>query len=218
MKSITIKGQLRSETGKKSSRQLRSEGQVPAVIYGGKETIHFYASPLDFRGIVYTAEFMTANIEVGDKTYKCILKDLQFHKLTDKVTHLDFLELVDGKKVIANIPLKFVGTSEGVKEGGRFVVKMNALKVRTLPKNLVEHIEVDITDLIIGKNRRIADIVFEDAEIMHSPRIPVCAVATTRVLKQEANEGGGEGEEGAEGEGAEGAEAPAEGAEAKAEG
>ncbi len=191
MKSITIKGQLRSETGKKSSRQLRSEGQVPAVIYGGNETIHFYATPLEIRDIVYTAEFMLANIEIGDKTYKCILKDLQFHKITDKVIHLDFLELVEGKKVIANIPLKFVGTSEGVKAGGRFVVKMNTIKVRTVPANLVEHIEVDITDLLIGKNLRISDVVFADAEIMHSPRIPVCSVVTTRVLKQEANAASG---------------------------
>jgi len=215
MKSITIKGQLRSETGKKSSRRLRSEGQVPAVIYGGKETIHFYASPLEIRGIVYTSEFMLANIEIDGKSYKCILKDLQMHKLTDKVTHLDFLELVEGKRLIANIPLKFVGVAEGVKAGGRFIAKMNTIKVRTVPANLVEHIEVDITNLVIGKNLRISDVVFEDAEIMHSPRIPVCAVVTTRVLKQEANEGGGEDEEGAEGEGAE---APAEGAEAKAEG
>jgi len=214
MKSITIKGQLRSETGKKSSRRLRSEGQVPAVIYGGNETVHFYATPLEIRDIVYTAEFMLANIEIGDKTYKCILKDLQMHKLTDKVTHLDFLELVDGKKLIANIPVKFVGTSEGVNEGGRFVAKMNTIKVRTVPANLVESIDVDITDLVIGKNLRISDVVFDDAEIMHSPRIPVCAVVTTRVLKQEANAAGGGDEEGAEGEGetaAEGAEAPAEG-------
>ena len=165
MKSITIKGQLRSETGKKSSRRLRSEGQVPAVIYGGNETIHFYASPLELRGIVYTAEFMVANIELGDSTYKCILKDLQFHRLTDKVIHLDFLELVEGKKVIANIPLKFVGVSEGVKAGGRFVAKMNTIKVRTIPANLVEHIEVDITELVIGKNLRISDVIFADAEI-----------------------------------------------------
>ncbi len=214
MKSITIKGQLRSETGKKSSRRLRSEGQVPAVIYGGNETIHFYATPLEIRGIVYTSEFLLANIEIGDKSYKCILKDLQMHKLTDKVTHLDFLELVEDKRLIANIPLKFVGTSEGVRAGGRFVAKMNTIKVRTVPAKLVEHIEVDITELLIGKNLRISDIVFEDAEIMHSPRIPVCAVVTTRVLKQEANEGGGDaGEEGAEGEGAE----AAEGAEAKAD-
>ena len=208
MKSITIKGQLRSETGKKSSRQLRSEGQVPAVIYGGKETIHFYATPLEVRGIVYTAEFMLANIEIGDQTYKCILKDLQFHKTTDKAIHLDFLELVEGKKVIANIPLKFVGTSEGVKEGGRFVAKMNTIKVRTIPANLVEHIEVDVTDLVIGKNLRISDVIFADAEIMHSPRIPVCSVVTTRVLKQEANTGGDAAEEEAV---TEGAEAPAEG-------
>jgi large subunit ribosomal protein L25 len=214
MKSITIKGQLRSETGKKSSRRLRSEGQVPAVIYGGNETIHFYATPLEFRDIVYTAEFMLANIEVDGKSYKCILKDLQFHKLTDKVTHLDFLELVEGKKLIANIPLKFVGTAEGVKNGGRFVPKMNAISVRTVPAKLVEHVEVDISELLIGKNLRISDVVFEGAEIMHSPRIPVCAVATTRVLKQEANAAGGEDEE----EGAEGGEGEEAKAEAPAEG
>ncbi len=190
MKSITIKGQLRSDTGKKSSRQLRSEGQVPAVIYGGNDTIHFYASPLDFRGIVYTGEFMIANIEIDGKSYRCILKDLQFNTLTDKMSHLDFLELVDGKKVIANIPLHFTGTAKGVREGGRFVAKMNTIKVRTLPKNLTEHIDVDITNLVIGKNLRISDVKFEDAEIMHSPRIPVCAVTTTRVLKQAASAGG----------------------------
>jgi large subunit ribosomal protein L25 len=212
MKSITIKGQLRSETGKKSSRQLRSEGQVPGVIYGGNETIHFSATPLELRPIIYTGEFMLANIEIeGKGTFKAILKDLQIHKLSEKLTHVDFLELVEDKKVIANIPLNFTGTSIGVKNGGRFVPKMTTIKVRTVPANLRENIDVDITNLKIGGNVRISDVAYENAEIMHSPRIPVASVVTTRVLKQAANAGeiiGGdeEGEEGAE----EGAEAPAE--------
>lgn len=207
MKSITIKGQLRSATGRKATRQLRSEGKVPAVIYGGNETIHFFTDHLAIRSIVYTAEFMLANIEIeGKGSFKCILKDLQFHKLTDKVTHLDFLELVDGKKVIANIPLAFTGTSKGVKAGGRFVPKMNSIKVRTLPSNLVEKIDVDITNLVIGKNIRIADVVFADAEIMHSPRIPVASVVTTRQLKQAAAGGGAVGMEEDEEETEEGAE------------
>ncbi len=213
MKSITIKGQLRSETGKKSSRQLRSEGQVPGVIYGGAETIHFSASQLALRPAVYTNEFLLANIEVeGKGTFKAILKDLQFHKLSDKLTHVDFLELVEGKKVIANIPITFTGVSTGVKEGGRFVPKMTTIKVRTVPANLQESVAVDITDLKIGGNVRISDVVYDNAEIMHSPRIPVASVVTTRVLKQEANAGGAAAsdDESAEGDAAEGA-TPAEG-------
>lgn len=189
MKTITIKGQLRSESGKKASRRLRSEGKVPAVIYGGKENLHFYTEPSEIKPIVYTGEFMLANIEVEGKQYRCILKDMQFDKISDKVIHLDFLELNDNRLVRADIPLKFVGQSKGVKDGGRFVVKMTALKVRTLPSNLVEFIEVDITKLKIGDNIRIGDIQLENMEIMQSVRIPVAGVVTTRVLKQAANAG-----------------------------
>lgn len=189
MNSITIKGQLRSEIGKKSSRRLRAEGKVPGVIYGGKETIHFYSEPLELRGIVYTNQFLLGNIEIeGSGNYRCILKDLQFDKITDKIIHIDFLELVENKKVIATIPLKFTGTSKGVKEGGRFVEKVNKLNVRTLPNDLREFIEVDITELTIGKNLRVSDINYPEAEIMHSPRIPIAGVVITRQLKQAAAE------------------------------
>ena len=185
MKTITIQGQLRSESGKSVSRRLRSEGKVPAVIYGGKETIHFTTTQKELKSIVYTGDFMLAEIQIDGKSYKCILKDLQFHKLNDAVTHVDFLELVDDKKIRATVPLKFIGVSKGVKNGGRFVVKMSFIKVRTLPKNLKEFVEVDITNLTIGKNLRISDIKYDDAEILHNARIPIAAVATTRTLKQE---------------------------------
>lgn len=184
MKQVTIEGQLRSEFGKKASRAVRSEGKVPCVIYGGSENIHFTTTHKDLKGIVYTAEFKQAIISVGGKSYTCILKDLQFDKLTDEVTHLDFLELVPGKRVNANIPLKFVGQSVGVKSGGRFEIKMSTIKVRTTPENLKECIEVDITNLEIGKNLRIEDVVVENTEIMHNKRIPIAAVVTTRALKQ----------------------------------
>ncbi len=188
MKLIAIEGQLRSDFGKKASRQLRSEQQVPCVIYGGSENIHFSVSHKVLKPVVYTPEFMKIEITVSGKKYICILKDLQFSKTTDVVTHLDFLELVDGKKVNATIPLKFVGQSTGVKEGGRFVVKMSTIKLRTLPDNLRENIEVDITNLEIGKNLRVEDINYPGAELMQAKRIPVASVVTTRALKQEANE------------------------------
>ena len=188
MKIIPIEGQLRSEFGKKASRQIRSEGKVPGVIYGGKENIHFTATPKELKPIIYTPEFNEAQIKIGGKTYTCILKDLQYDKLTDEVSHVDFLELVPGKPVNANVPLKFVGQSKGVKAGGRFEVKVSAVNIRTNPENLRAQIEVDITDLEIGKNLRMEDIKYDGAEILHNKRIPVAAVVITRALKQEATE------------------------------
>jgi len=125
---------------------------------------------------------------VDGKEYTCILKDIQFDKLTDEVIHIDFLELVPGKKVNAQVPLNFVGLSAGVKAGGRFVTKMSTINIRTSPENLRASIDVDITNLEIGKNLRIEDIVVAETEIMHHKRIPVAAVVITRALKQEATE------------------------------
>jgi large subunit ribosomal protein L25 len=187
MKQVTIEGQLRSEFGKKASRHVRAEGKVPCVIYGGSSTIHFTTTHKELKSIVYTPEFKQAIITVDGKTYNCILKDLQMDKITDEVTHIDFMELVSGRRINATVPLRFTGTSVGVKAGGRFVVKMNTINIRTQPENLKEAIEVDITDLEIGKNLRIEDIKVENTEILHHKRIPVAAVVITRALKQEAN-------------------------------
>ncbi len=188
MKLITIEGQLRSEFGKKASRHFRSEGKVPCVIYGGSSNIHFTTTPKELKAIVYTPEFNKAVIKIDGKEYTCILKDLQMHKISDEVTHIDFLELVEGKRINANVPLRFVGQSVGVKAGGRFVIKMNTIKVRTTPENLKSHIDVDITNVEIGRNIRIEDVKVENTEIMHNKRIPIAAVVTTRALKQEATE------------------------------
>ncbi|RYY70902.1 MAG: 50S ribosomal protein L25 [Chitinophagaceae bacterium] len=185
MKSITIEGQLRTESGKKATRLLRSQQLVPAVIYGGESEVNFAAPANQFKSIVYTSEFMTAEVKVEGKTYKCILKDLQFDKVSDKLIHVDFLELVEDKKVVASLPLKYVGTPEGVKAGGKLVTKMKSVKVKTLPKYLKEFIEVDLTDLVLNANVRVQDIVAENMEIMNSPRIPIASITMTRQLKQE---------------------------------
>lgn len=188
MKVVTIEGQLRSDFGKKAARRDRSEGKVPCVIYGGSTNVHFTTTAKDLKTIVYTPEFKKAQIKVDGKEYVCILKDLQFDKITDEVIHLDFLQLVDGKMVNAKVPLNFTGQSVGVKAGGRFVVKMSTINIRTSPENLKAAIDVDITNLEIGKNLRVEDIIVENTEIMHHKRIPVAAVVITRALKQEANE------------------------------
>lgn len=185
MKTITIKGQLRTGFGKAATRQLRSQDLVPGVIYGGAQEINFAAPAAALKPLVYTASFQLAEVELEGKTYKCILKDLQFDKVTDKLIHFDLLELVEDKKVIATIPLKFTGTSIGVKNGGKFVAKINSLKVKTYPKYLKEQIEVPIDNLDLNGNIRVEDVKVEHYEILNSPRIPIASVVLTRQLKQE---------------------------------
>ena len=185
MKTITIEGQLRTETGKKAARQLRSQGLVPGVIYGGTQEISFSAPVLAFKSIVYTPDFQLADIKVDGKSYKCILKDLQFDKVSDQLSHVDFLELVQDKAVIATIPIKFTGASQGVKDGGRLITKVKSLKVKSLPQHLKENIEVDITELQLNGNIRVEDVKEPNYEILNSPRIPIASVVMTRQLKQE---------------------------------
>ena len=185
MKTITIEGQLRTETGKKATRQLRSQGLVPGVIYGGTQEIAFSAPVLAFKSIVYTPDFQLAEIKVDGKSYKCIMKDLQFDKVTDQLSHVDFLELVQDRAVIATIPIKFTGASAGVKDGGRLITKVKSLKVKSLPQHLKENIEVDITNLQLNGNIRVEDVQEPNYEILNSPRIPIASVVMTRQLKQE---------------------------------
>jgi large subunit ribosomal protein L25 len=185
MKTITIEGQLRTEHGKSATRQLRSQELVPGVIYGGAEEINFSAPAKAFKGLVYTPNFQLAEVTISGKTYRCILKDLQFDKVSDALIHVDLLELVEDKKVIATIPLKYTGAAAGVKAGGRLVPKMKSLKVKTYPRFLKEQIEVSINDLEIGGNIRVEDVQIDNYEILNSPRIPIVSVVTTRALRQE---------------------------------
>ena len=185
MKSITIEGQLRTESGKKATRQLRSQQMVPGVIYGGANEVNFSAPASAFKDIVYTADFMLTEVKIDGKSYRCILKDLQFNKVTDLLTHVDFLELVEDKKVIATLPLKFTGTPAGVKAGGKLVTKMKSLKIKTYPKYLRENIEVDINKLELNENIRVEDVKLENIEVLNSPRIPIASVTMTRQLKQD---------------------------------
>jgi len=185
MKTITIEGQLRTELGKKATRQIRSQESVPGVIYGGAAEVNFSAPAKALKGLVYTPEFQLAEVNVDGKTYRCILKDLQFDKVSDELIHIDLLELVETKKVVATLPIKFTGVSIGVKNGGKLITKMKSLKVKTLPKYLKEFIEVDITTLELNGNIRVEDVKEPHIEVMNSPRIPIASVVLTRQLKQE---------------------------------
>lgn len=185
MKSITIEGQLRTEYGKQAARRLRSQELVPGVIYGGAKEISFSAPAAALKPLVYTPDFFIAEVNIDGTIYKCILKDLQFGKVSDKLIHVDLLELVEGKKVVADIPLKYIGAAIGVKDGGHLVTKMKSLKVKTYPGFLQEHIEVNIENLAINGNIRVEDVKIHNFEILNSPRIPIVSVVVTRALKVE---------------------------------
>ena len=185
MNTITIDGQLRTDFGKAATRQLRSEEKVPGVIYGGAKEINFSAPATAFKTIVYTPDFMLAELNIDGTTYRCVLKDLQFNKVSDHLIHVDFLELVEDKKVTVTVPLKFKGVPAGVKAGGKLVTKIKSLKIKTLPKYLRENIEIDITHLELNDNLRVQDVKAENMEVLNSPRIPIASVTLTRQLKQE---------------------------------
>ena len=185
MKTITIEGHLRTENGKKAARQLRSQEMVPGVIYGGSAEINFYAPAKAFKTLVYTPDFQIAEVNVDGKSYRTILKDLQFDKVSDALAHVDLLELVADKKVIATIPLKFTGVAVGVKNGGKLITKIKSLKIKALPKDLKEAIEVDLTPLELNGNIRVEDVKAPNMEVLNSPRIPIASVVLTRQLKQE---------------------------------
>ena len=185
MNTITIEGQLRTGFGKTATRQLRSQELVPGVIYGGAQEINFSAPAAAFKPLVYTPNFQFAEIKLDGKTYRTILKDLQFDKVNDHLIHVDLLELVEDKKVIADIPVKFTGIAKGVKDGGKLITKMKSLKVKTYPKYLKEQIEVPVDELDLNGNIRVEDVKIDNYEILNSPRIPIVSVVLTRQLKQE---------------------------------
>ncbi len=185
MKTITIKGHLRTGTGKASTRQIRSQENVPGVIYGGAKEVNFYTSAKELRPLIYTGNFQLAEVEIDGTTYRTIVKDLQFDRVKDTLIHVDLLELVEDKKLIASIPIRLTGNSAGVRAGGKLIHKLKVLKVKCLPKDLKEAIDVDISSLEVNGNIRVEDIQVENMEIMNPLRIPVASVVMTRQLRQE---------------------------------
>ena len=217
MKSITINGSKRESVGKSSSRLLRNAGQVPCVLYGGEGPIHFSAPELAFSKLVYTANAYTVVIAFGEKeSYNAILQDIQFHPVSDKILHIDFYQLFDDKKISMDIPVKLNGNPIGVKLGGNLQRNKRKLRIKALPTNLPDNLEIDISELNIGDKVYITELFNENYEFLHPDNTVVCQVRRARAaLVVETQEGEGEeGEEGTE-EGSEGTPKDSESAEGK---
>ncbi|MBS1657905.1 MAG: 50S ribosomal protein L25/general stress protein Ctc [Chitinophagales bacterium] len=185
MKAINIEGKNRSDIGKKSTAELRKNGHIPCSIYGGEKNVNFYAPKVSFKELVYTPEFYAANITVDGNTYNCVMQDLQFHPITDEILHIDFRELNPEKKITVELPVKLEGTAAGTREGGKVNQRMKRLRVRLLPKDLVEHITVKIDHLTLGKSVRVGEMQMEGIEFLNAPHIPIVSVLVPRVEKEE---------------------------------
>lgn len=207
MKSVEIQGNVRTEVGSKYAKAERKAGNVPCVVYGGEAPIHFSAPTLAFRGLVYTAEAKTAKITVGDTTVEAVIQDIQFHPVTDQLMHIDFIQLVDGKAVTMNIPVVLHGQARGVLNGGKLKTILRQLSIRAIPGQFPESIDLDITNLRIGKSIRVSDVTPEGFEILNADTAVIVTVKKARGAVDEDDD--------EEEEGAEGAEAPAEAAAAE---
>jgi len=219
MNTVDLKAAPREQTGTKSAKELRKDELVPCIIYGGKNNIMFSIHKNELNQIIYTGDFFKVAVEVDGKTYDTIVKDIQFHPVTDEVMHMDFQELVKGRKVKTSIPVHLEGKPVGVAEGGILQHKLLRLNVRVKPENMIEYLSIDVSELGLGSSVKVESIDSGAIEVLDSPTIPVASVISPRALRSAQStavtEEGEEGEEGEAVEGEEGAEATegAEGAE-----
>jgi large subunit ribosomal protein L25 len=186
MEIVSIQGHKKEGSGKEKARQTRREGMVPAVMYksSGGEALSFIVDPAEFRTLVYTAKFRMAEIELEGVKHKCILKDVQFHPVTDAVMHLDFLELVPGVKFKARVPIRFAGAAPGVKAGGKFLPVMRQINILTTPEKAVDEVVADISGMELGSTIRVRDIATQEGvEITNNGAVPIASIEIPRALR-----------------------------------
>ena len=206
MKSIELKAEKRTEVGKKSTKQLRKEKKVPCVLYGGEKNIHFTSLASNFRPLIFTPNSYIVNLDVDGEKFIAILKDSQFHPVSDEILHLDFLQVFEENQVNIHVPVVLTGFAEGVKEGGKLRQDLRKIFVKAFMKDLPDFVEVAIDELNVGESVLIKDLTFDNLELLVAESRVVAAVVLTRAsISAVDREEGEEGEEGAA-EGAEGAE------------
>jgi large subunit ribosomal protein L25 len=188
MKSVLLSGSPRANVGKKDAKAIRSAGKVPCVLYGGTSQVHFAAEEAAFKPLIFTDAVQTVDLEIGDEKFKAILQDVQYHPISDKILHVDFMEVSESKPVVIGIPVQVIGTAPGVREGGKLVKKQRKLKVKALLNDLPDTIEVDISSLGIGDAIRIKQLNASKVTFLDGGNIEVVAVSATRASRQ-AEEG-----------------------------
>lgn len=193
MKEIELKGTKRTETGKKATKLLRKEGLVPCNVYGEKkgenglpEALSFAVSMRDLRKIVYTPHIYVVNLVIDGESHTAVMKELQFHPVTDQVLHVDFYEVNDQKPISIGIPVKLNGLAQGVRDGGRINLSIRKINVTAPYQVIPEHLDIDVTSLQLGKSIKVGDLSFEGLELATPADVIVCSVKATRASRSAA--------------------------------
>jgi len=216
MKTLAISAKLRNGTGKTDSKALRNQGNVPCVLYGGEKQVCFYAHENDFRNLVYAPDVFIVELEIEGEKYRAVMQDLQFHPVTDKLLHIDFLQIFDNKEVTVNIPVRLTGNAVGIRNGGILSFRRRKIITKAIPANLPDYIEIDIEDIEIGQSVYIKELRVDEYTFLAPDNAVVVGVRMARELIIEEEEEEEELEEGAIAEGEEGpTEGEAEGASAE---
>jgi large subunit ribosomal protein L25 len=181
MRVLEIKGTIRKETGKNNTRKLRKEGNVPCVLYGGERNVHFTAPENSFKDLVYTHHVHLINLDLDGNKYKAIIRDIQFHPVTDRLQHMDFIQVFDDVSTVVDIPVELTGNSIGLKNGGKLRQKRRSLRVKGLIKDMPDMLEIDMTDVDIGQYIKISDLTYDNLEILTPARVMVVGVVSSRV-------------------------------------
>ena len=199
MKEISVSGQKRATTGKKASKEMRKEGLVPCNLYGEKknengqpEAMAFAIPASQLRRVVYSPDVYVVNITIDGEAHKAVMKELQFHPTTDALLHVDFYEVNDEKPITIGIPVKLVGHAQGVRDGGRLSQSIRLINVTAPYKQIPEKLDIDVTDLQLGKAIKVGSLSFEGLEIATSKEVIVCSVKATRASRSAAAEAAAE--------------------------
>lgn len=205
MKTVEIIGYQRKNFSKAETRRLREEGNVICVLYGGDEHVDFYSPAILLKPLIYTPDVAFINLNVEGKEYRCILKEAQFHPVSEAILHADFMELDNNKPIKMNIPVRFHGNAPGMLQGGKLMVKLRYLIIKALPAHMPEFIDIDISGLDLGKSVKVGEIKTDNFELLNAPQVSIASVSIPRAARLEEEVAAaevavaeGEGEEGAE--------------------
>lgn len=188
MKTVSLSGAPRADVGKKDAKKHRKEGKIPCVLYGGKEQVHFVLDDLEFGKIIFTPEVFLINLDINGNIHQAILQDVQYHPVSDKVLHADFLEVVEGKQVTVSVPLKFTGVSPGVLAGGKLVQKMRKLTLKGLTTDIPDIVTIDISEMSIGSTIKVKDVKIDKLSLLDVPSNVVVSVKTARGAAEKTEE------------------------------
>lgn len=183
MKTFEIKANEREALGKNSAKSLRKNEMIPCVLYGGEENVHFYAHQEYFKKLVYTPEVYDVSLNVDGKTYRAVMQDIQFHPVTDKVIHVDFYQVTEGKPITMKVPVHLYGLAKGIAEGGRLNLHARYLLMNGVVDDIPDKIEINVEDMSLGDTVKVKDLSFDKIELMNNPNMVVASVRITRVSK-----------------------------------